>query len=158
VQNTGNVGQVTVAWPKGISNLYLVQSVDDVFDTTDTFVPMTTETTVNGVVYNTAAVTLNNGEYFTFAGFAQAPGGVVDGILMWHEDEDVVIIERQTDIWQNGSGKIRDVSQLNNTAYQSSLVTHAYYAADRRNYIFNIILFYYFGGSNNFFNNTEITT
>jgi hypothetical protein len=73
VQNTGNVGTVTVAWPKGIKNLYLVQSPDAVFDGTDTFCSMATEVTVNGVVYNTANVTMGNGQFFTFAGFGNAP-------------------------------------------------------------------------------------
>jgi alpha-tubulin suppressor-like RCC1 family protein len=68
VQNSGSVGTVTVAWPKGIKNLYLVQSPDAVFDGTDSFTPMATEITVNGLVYNTANVTFGNGQYFTFAG------------------------------------------------------------------------------------------
>src|SRR5690606_27920153 len=84
VQNTGNVGQVTIAWPKGISNLYLVQSADGVFDNTDTFIPMTTETTVNGLTYNVVNVTLNTGEYFTFAGYEQPPGPVAGGLTFWH--------------------------------------------------------------------------
>jgi len=85
VQNTNAVGQVIVAWPKGISNLHLVKSVgNDTFDGTDTFIPMTAETTVNGVVYNTATVTFNDGDYFTFAGYANAPGGVVNALSYWY--------------------------------------------------------------------------
>ncbi|MDQ0065759.1 hypothetical protein [Chryseobacterium lathyri] len=84
VQNSGNVGNVTVAWPKGAKNLYLVQSSDAVFDGTDTFTPMTTEVTVNGVVYNTVNVTLSNGQFFTFAGFGNAPGGVATGLSYWY--------------------------------------------------------------------------
>src|SRR5690606_30456726 len=76
VQNTNGVGQVTVAWPKGVNNLYLVQSPDAVFDATDDFEPMTGTLNINGVDYNTTTVTLGDGEYFTFAGFAYAPGGV----------------------------------------------------------------------------------
>ncbi len=75
-QNTNNVGQVTIAWPVGINNLYVVQSTDATFDASDTFTAMITVVTINGVAYNTATVTLDNGEYFTFAGFAYAPGGV----------------------------------------------------------------------------------
>src|SRR5690606_36280722 len=89
-QNTGNVGVVTLAWPKGVQNLYLIQSSDDVFDATDTFTSMTTEVTVNGVVYNTANVTLTNGEYFTFGGYGVAPGGVVNNLTYWYRaDLDV---------------------------------------------------------------------
>ena len=84
IQNTGSVGNVTVAWPKGISNLYLVQSTDAVFEDTDTFTSMATEVTVNGVVYNTANVTLGNGQFFTFAGFGYAPGGVATGLSYWY--------------------------------------------------------------------------
>src|SRR5690606_22175673 len=76
VQNTNSVGQVTVAWPK-TENLYLVRSVgNDTFDSSDDFYGMTDEATINGIDYNTVLVTLNDGDYFTFAGFAYAPGGV----------------------------------------------------------------------------------
>ena len=98
-QNTGNVGQVTVAWPKGIKNLYLVQSPDETFDTTDNFTPMTTEVTINGVTYQTANVTLGNGQFFTFAGFGVAPGGVVNHLSYWYRaDKDAVNTGNGTDI------------------------------------------------------------
>ena len=84
VQNTSSVGTVTVAWPKGVANLYLVQSTDAGFDTSDTFTSMATETTINGVVYNVTNVTLSNGQYFTFAGFGYSPGGVVTGLSYWY--------------------------------------------------------------------------
>ncbi len=80
VQNTNTVGIVTIAWPKGVDNLYLVQSSDETFDGTDTFTPMVTEVTVNGVVYNTVNVALADGQYFTFAGYLHAPGGVVSSL------------------------------------------------------------------------------
>ncbi|MCQ9634233.1 hypothetical protein MP477_04610 [Chryseobacterium sp. WG23] len=98
-QNTGNVGQVTVAWPKGIKNLYLVQSSDETFDTTDSFTPMTTEITINGVIYETANVTLSNGQFFTFAGFGLAPGGVVNNLSYWYRaDKDAINTGDGTDI------------------------------------------------------------
>ncbi|WP_123947092.1 beta strand repeat-containing protein [Chryseobacterium sp. CBo1] len=84
VQNTLPSSQVTVAWPKGVQNLYLVQSNNETFDTTDVFTPMATEVTINGVIYNTATVTLGNGEFFTFAGFGRAPGGVVNSLSYWY--------------------------------------------------------------------------
>ncbi|PJJ66597.1 RCC1 domain-containing protein [Chryseobacterium geocarposphaerae] len=99
VQNTGSVGSVTVAWPKGVKNLYLVQSPDAVFDGTDTFTPMITEVTVNGVVYNTANVTLGNGQFFTFAGFGNAPGGVANGLSYWYRaDKNVANTGAATDV------------------------------------------------------------
>jgi len=99
VQNSGSVGTVTVAWPKGVKNLYLVQSSDAAFDATDTFTPMTTEVTVNGVVYNTANVTLGNGQFFTFAGFGNAPGGVVSGLSYWYRaDKNAANTGAATDV------------------------------------------------------------
>lgn len=90
VQNAESTGTVTVAWPKGIANLQLVRSTNDTFDMADQFIPMTSEVTVNGVVYNTATVTFNDGEYFTFAGYAQAPGGVVTGLSHWYRADKAV--------------------------------------------------------------------
>lgn len=99
VQNTENVGTVTVAWPKGVRNLYLVQSPDAAFDGTDTFTPMVTEVTVNGVVYNTANVTLGNEQFFTFAGFGNAPGGVVNGLSYWYRaDKNAANTGAATDV------------------------------------------------------------
>ncbi len=106
VQNTGSVGTVIVAWPKGVKNLYLVQSPDAVFDTTDAFTPMAAELTINGVVYNTANVTLVNGEFFTFAGFGNAPGGVSNGLSYWYRADKSAAntgegtdVTAWTDVW-----------------------------------------------------------
>jgi len=117
-QNTGNIGTVTVAWPKGVKNLYLVQSPDAVFDATDTFTPMAAEVTVNGVVYNTANVMLSNGQYFTFAGFGYSPGGVVNGLAYWYRADknaantgDGTDVTGWTDVW-NGT----TVAQLGTNA------------------------------------------
>jgi len=99
VQNSGNLGTVTVAWPKGVKNLYLVQSTDAAFDATDTFTPMVTEITVSGVVYNTANVTLSNGQFFTFAGFGNAPGGVATGLSYWYRaDKNAANTGAATDV------------------------------------------------------------
>lgn len=99
VQNSNGVGTVTVAWPKSVKNLYLVQSSDAFFDGTDTFTAMITEVTVNGVVYNTVNVTLANGQFFTFAGFANAPGGVAGGLSYWYRaDKNNVNTGAATDV------------------------------------------------------------
>lgn len=84
VQNTKGVGPVTIAWPTGISNLYLVQSANDAFSSSDQFIPMSTQITINGITYNKATVTLTDGDYFTFAGFAHAPGGVINNLSYWY--------------------------------------------------------------------------
>ncbi|WP_261511869.1 hypothetical protein [Chryseobacterium paludis] len=99
VQNTNSVGTVTVAWPKGIKNLYLVQSAGPVFDLTSTFTPMVTEVTINGEIYKTANVTLTDGQFFTFAGFGLAPGGVVNNLSYWYRaDKDAANTGDGTDI------------------------------------------------------------
>lgn len=83
VQNTNSVGTVRVAWPAGVPNIHLIQSEDEEFDETDDRVDMSANLiTVNGVAYNYADVTLDNGEYFTFAGYAVGPGGV-GGAVVW---------------------------------------------------------------------------
>jgi len=155
VQNTGAVGTVRVAWIKTLSNLSLMQSADNVFDASDAVTGMTAnEITVNGVVYNYADVTLSNGQYFTFAAKVAAPGGVTEGLLMWHKADDGTTTAGQKNIWQDVSGNGRDVTQNNNTDYQPALVTNASYAADSKNYSFNFNPFYYFDGSNDFFYRT----
>jgi uncharacterized repeat protein (TIGR01451 family) len=85
VQNTGSVGTVTIAWPASINNLHLVRSTDETINTSDEFIPMSGTVTINGVAYNTAQVTLNNGNFFTFAGFQTAPGGVLAGLRAWYK-------------------------------------------------------------------------
>lgn len=123
VQNTNSVGTVTVAWPKGVKNLYLVQSPDAVFDATDTFTPMTTEVTVNGVVYNTANVTLGNGQYFTFAGFAQAPGGVV-GPDFWVKSDDTGTISTA---WKDNSNNADDIPNVGGITLSAADRNHNFY-------------------------------
>ena len=84
VQNTGNVGMVTIAIPSGLENVHLVRSTDATITATDEFISMTGSATINGVSYKTAQITLNNGDYFTFAGYeAAGPGGVNNNLLGW---------------------------------------------------------------------------
>ncbi|NML72181.1 hypothetical protein HHL23_20665 [Chryseobacterium sp. RP-3-3] len=86
VQNTGLVGMVRVMWPQGLTNLKLIQSTDAVFDGTDTVTDMSANTqTINGVTYNYADVTLGDAQYFTFAAFSAAPGGVIAGLGYWYD-------------------------------------------------------------------------
>ncbi len=90
VQNTGTVGTVRVAWPKGLSSLKLIQSADATIDNTDAITDMTNSQVVNGVEYAYADVTLENGQYFTFAAFLQAPGGVTNGLSHWYRADKYV--------------------------------------------------------------------
>ncbi|MGE8431231.1 hypothetical protein [Chryseobacterium joostei] len=123
VQNTNTVGTVTVAWPKSISNLYLVQSSDTVFDGTDTFTPMLTEVTINGVVYNTANVTLTNGQFFTFAGFAQAPGGVM-GADFWVKSDDAGVIATA---WKDNSINADNIPNVGGVTLSTADRSHNFY-------------------------------
>ncbi|WP_415326897.1 beta strand repeat-containing protein [Chryseobacterium sp. MMS23-Vi53] len=99
-QNTGSVGTVRVAWPVGLTALTLIQSSDSIFDGTDTVTDMTANTqVVNGVTYNYADVTLSNGQYFTFAAFSHAPGGVINGLSHWYRaDIDATNTGNGTDV------------------------------------------------------------
>ncbi|WP_126651682.1 hypothetical protein [Chryseobacterium aureum] len=77
VQNTGNVGTVRVMWPVGIKNIKLIQNTDAGFTTGNVVTDMSGNTQViNGITYNYADVSLADGQYFTFAGYGYAPGGV----------------------------------------------------------------------------------
>lgn len=152
VQNTGSVGTVRIAWPKGINNLALIQSTDDIIDATDVVTDMSAnEITIGGVVYNYADVVLTDGQYFTLAGKAVAPGGVVDGLVMWHKADDGESSPGPKDLWVDASGNGLDVSQPNDTAYRPTLVTDASLAANSKEFSFNFNPFYYFDGNNDFF-------
>lgn len=157
VQNTNSVGTVRVAWPKGYANLKLIQSDDDNITSGDDITDMSGTQVVNGVEYSYADVTLENGKYFTFAAFLQAPGGVTAGILMWHRADDGVVEGGQKDEWQDVSGNNRDVTQPNDDTYRPSLVTSSTYNANSRDYFANYNPFYYFDGTNDFFYNTDIS-
>ncbi|NML58967.1 LamG domain-containing protein [Chryseobacterium cheonjiense] len=87
VQETGTVGTVKVALPASqitanLSSLSLVVSADATFDGSDTRTAMTLET-LGGVQYYTATVDFTTGQFFTFAAFTVAPGGVTNGLTLW---------------------------------------------------------------------------
>ncbi|WP_263602339.1 hypothetical protein [Chryseobacterium sp. PET-29] len=87
VQETGTVGTVKVALPVSelsvsIAQPVLLRSTDAVFDGTDTSLPMNLET-IGGVQYYTATIDFASGQYFTFAAFVTAPGGVISGLNLW---------------------------------------------------------------------------
>ncbi|WP_144080172.1 hypothetical protein [Flectobacillus major] len=89
VQNTGNVGIVRVLWRAGMSNLKLIQSTDATIDASDIITDMSANTTtINGNTYNYADVTLANGQFFTFAGYVCAPGGVLNSLRVWLKGDD----------------------------------------------------------------------
>ncbi|SDE46515.1 Por secretion system C-terminal sorting domain-containing protein [Dyadobacter soli] len=89
-QNTNGVGTVRVAWPKGYANLKLIQSADATIDASDAITAMENSQTVNGIEYAYVDVTLANGQYFTFAAFIQAPGGVTSNLSYWYRADKLV--------------------------------------------------------------------
>jgi hypothetical protein len=122
VQNTNTVGTVTVAWPSSaITNLHLVRSTDATFTSSDDFYPMTSVVTINGIDYNTATITFNNGEFFTFAGYAVAPGGVVADLSAWHR-ADTYVYNTGTTLATNGQ-TIESWRDYNRTAITFSQPT-----------------------------------
>ncbi|HTN36728.1 MAG TPA: T9SS type A sorting domain-containing protein [Arachidicoccus sp.] len=94
VQNTAGVGTIRLAWPAGLSNLALIQSTDTTFNASDVITAMTGTQVVNGITYNYVDVTLNNGEYFTFAAkIEHAPGGVFSGLSQWYRaDKQTAVV------------------------------------------------------------------
>ncbi|WP_294249867.1 discoidin domain-containing protein [uncultured Chryseobacterium sp.] len=109
VQETGSVGTVKVALaasqlPAGFSQPALVVSSDPTFDGSDTRITMVLET-IGGTDYYTATVDFATGQYFTFAGFATAPGGVLTNLNLWLKgDEGVSSITSDAGLWKDYSG------------------------------------------------------
>ncbi|UBM60754.1 hypothetical protein LAG90_08915 [Marinilongibacter aquaticus] len=153
VQNTNNVGTVRVAWPSGLTNLKLIKSSDATIDASDQIIDMGGAVTVvsseDDYVY--ADVSIQDGEYLSFAAFVQAPGGVVANLMMWHKADDGTSGAGTKDKWKDVSVNNHELGQTNNAAYQPSLVTDAEFAADDKNYFFNFNPFYYFDGTDDFF-------
>lgn len=89
-QNTSSVGTVRVAWINGFTNLTLIQSADSIFTSSDVITPMTNTQVVNGVEYAYADVTIADGQYFTFAAYIQAPGGVTNNLSYWYRADKLV--------------------------------------------------------------------
>lgn len=76
VQSSTNVGTVRVYWRKGFSDMILIQSTDENFDSSDWVTPMNNIQLIGGVEYVYADASFANGSYFTFAATLQSPGGV----------------------------------------------------------------------------------
>lgn len=121
VQNSGNVGTVRVAWVKNFSNISLVQSTDNVINSSDVITSMSNETTINGVVYNYADVTLTNGQYFTFAAKVAAPGGVTTALRIWLKSDSGFTPGQ----WNDNSGNSNNYTQTN-TGRQPFTATASY--------------------------------
>ena len=110
VQQSGTVGSVKVAIlqsdvPGNVESPYLIVSGDG--NTTfgeggsDAETAMSAET-INSIDYYTCTYDLDNGDYFTFAGTATYPGGVLSGLKIWMKaDAGVTTSGSDVTAWQN---------------------------------------------------------
>lgn len=106
VQEIGTVGTVKVALkvsdlPGSVTNPTLLVSSDAVFDGTDTRQTMVLET-IGGVQYYTTTVDLTSGQFFSFAGFVTAPGGVL-GSAVWLKSDTGITYSSGNNVsrWSN---------------------------------------------------------
>jgi len=124
VQNTNTVGTVRVMWPQGITSIKLIQSADAVFDATDTATDMASYTqTINGIVYNYADVTLTNGQFFTFAGKLNYPGGV-EGPDFWVKSDDAGTIATA---WKDHSANNNPIENVGNVTLAAADAAHNFH-------------------------------
>jgi hypothetical protein len=135
VQETGTVGTVKVALPVSqlpvsVAQPILLRSTDAVFDGTDTSIPMNMET-IGGIQYYTATIDFASGQYFTFAAFVTAPGGVSNGLTLWLDAQKESVGNNKTsltnyagtgiNITKAGSGSARVVAGRANFNNQISM-------------------------------------
>lgn len=73
-QETGETGTVYLK-SNNTTSRYLIVSNDATFDDNDTWILLSGN--------QTASVNIGNGQYFTFAGYAKAPGGELSGLQLW---------------------------------------------------------------------------
>lgn len=106
IEERGTIGSVKIAFPKsgfkGLNQRLLVRN-NASFDGTEASYPMSLET-IAGVEYYTTTHDFNNGDYFTFACFFTAPGGIVQNLAAWYKaDSSSVTATQWTD--DSGNGK-----------------------------------------------------
>ena len=74
---------------------------------------------LNGAAGN---VQINDGEYFRFAAYVKAPGGVVNNLSLWMKADAGLATTGKADIWMDQSINGRDMEQ-SNTTYQPTINT-----------------------------------
>jgi len=127
VQNTGNVGQVTIAIPKNVvgkNKLSLLTGADSTNFTAVTPIQMT-ETTFDGEVYFVAQATLANGQYFTFAAdtsVSKTPGGIdASKLSLWVKADSATSVNGNVTAWKDETNE-NDFSITGNPKIESSSV------------------------------------
>lgn len=126
VQETGTIGTVKVALPASqiagsITQLNFVASSDATFDGSDTRTLMTLET-LGGEQYYTATVDFTTGQFFTFAAFVTAPGGVIANLQLWLKaDAGTNTITDGTSVttWADSAPFSRNAGNSNLVTYRS---------------------------------------
>ena len=122
VQETQTVGQVVVRIPqtalRGTSPT-MIRSIDPTFDSTDELLPMA----INGTDYE-VTIDYNNGDYFTFAAFLPAPGGVTANLGLWlRADQGVTLSGSNASQWDDQSSGANNAVQgtaANRPLFQSA--------------------------------------
>lgn len=124
VQNTNSVGTVIIALPSGTENIHLIRSTDATITTSDEFIPMTATLVINGLSYNIAQITLNNGDYFTFAGYKAAGPGGVAGVDFWIKSDDAGNIGQA---WKDQSDLNNPIENLGGVAFMPANAAHNFH-------------------------------
>ncbi|WP_027383919.1 discoidin domain-containing protein [Epilithonimonas caeni] len=123
VQETGTVGKVRVAFkvsdlPGSVTKPTLLVSGDTTFDGTDQSFSMTIQT-IGGVKYYVTAlsedINFSSGQYFSFAAFVTAPGGVLGTTSWFKADKGTTLINGKVSTWSNQASN-SDLVQLTQQA------------------------------------------
>ncbi|WP_312903115.1 beta strand repeat-containing protein [Chryseobacterium taichungense] len=121
VQETGTVGKVRVAFkvsdlPGSVTNPVLLISSNTTFNASSTKIDMLKET-IGGVDYYVTKsdastyVDFNSGQYFTFAAFITAPGGVLGATSWFKADNGTILNNGKVSTWSNQASNY-DLVQL----------------------------------------------
>jgi hypothetical protein len=121
-QNTNSIGTVTVAWPKELANLYLVQSSDAVFDGTDSY------SNDDGGYRKWSSVqygecNISQWTVFHFCRFAQGPGGVID-VDFWVKSDDAGTISTA---WKDNSINADNIPNVGGVTLSAADRNHNFY-------------------------------
>ncbi|WP_449386895.1 hypothetical protein [Chryseobacterium lineare] len=131
VQETGTIGKVKVAipvsmWPGAVTQPTLLISDDATFDGNDTRIEMELKT-IGGVQYYVTkddvinTVNFTSGQFFSFAGFVTAPGGIL-GTNLWYKADQGVTVSTGVSQWNNAVGtyNLTQATSANQPAYNTA--------------------------------------
>jgi large repetitive protein len=123
VQETGTVGTVRVLVPQGDMpgiNPSLLHSASTAFNASS-MIAMS-PITVGGVAYYYADVNFENNDFFSFATFMTAPGGVTANLQLWFDPaKGVATSGTALSTWANQGGLGATANLLNGTASRPTL-------------------------------------